>query len=155
LAKANNNRKASSVYKIKQFLCIFEKTLKEFSMRIIKRILILALIVFLGICAFSYWGKYEEGVMAGKILRVSKKGVVFKTYEGKLSIESFGALRGASPIAETFDFSVESSEKEVIKQLEEVALSGERINLHYIKRYMTFPWRGNTKYFAVQVERTK
>jgi len=124
-------------------------------MKIIKRILILAFIVFLAICAFSYWGTYEEGVMAGKILRISKKGVVFKTYEGKLSLESFGALKSVSPIAETFDFSVENNEKEVIKQLEEVALSGERINLHFVKRYMTFPWRGNTKYFAVQIERTK
>ena len=124
-------------------------------MKIIKRILILAFIVFLAICAFSYWGTYEEGVMAGKILRISKKGVVFKTYEGKLSLESFGALKSASPIAETFDFSVENNEKEVIKQLEEVALSGERINLHFVKRYMAFPWRGNTKYFAVQIERTK
>jgi hypothetical protein len=124
-------------------------------MKLIKRILILALIIFLGICAFSYWGKYEEGVMAGKILRISQKGVIFKTYEGKLGLESFGALKGASPIAETFDFSVESQEKEVIKQLEEVALSGERINLHFFKRYMVFPWRGNTKYFAVRVERSK
>jgi len=124
-------------------------------MKIIKRILILAFIVFLAICAFSYWGTYEEGVMAGKILRISKKGVVFKTYEGKLSLESFGALKSVSPIAETFDFSVENNKKEVIKQLEEVALSGERINLHFVKRYMAFPWRGNTKYFAVQVERTK
>jgi len=124
-------------------------------MKIIKRILILAFIVFLAICAFSYWGTYEEGVMAGKILRISKKGVVFKTYEGKLSLESFGALKSVSPIAETFDFSVENNKKEVIKQLEEVALSGERINLHFVKRYMTFPWRGNTKYFAVQIERTK
>ncbi len=124
-------------------------------MKIIKRILILAFIVFLAICAFSYWGTYEEGVMAGKILRISKKGVVFKTYEGKLSLESFGALKSVSPIAETFDFSVENNKKEVIKQLEEVALSGERINLHFVKRYMAFPWRGNTKYFAVQIERTK
>ncbi len=93
--------------------------------------------------------------MAGKILRISKKGVVFKTYEGKLSLESFGALKSVSPIAETFDFSVENNKKEVIKQLEEVALSGERINLHFVKRYMAFPWRGNTKYFAVQIERTK
>ncbi|NVO10418.1 MAG: 6-phosphogluconate dehydrogenase [Bacteroidales bacterium] len=124
-------------------------------MKIIKRIIILAFIVFLGVCIFTYWGKYEEGVMAGKILRVSQKGVIFKTYEGKLGIESFGALKATSPISETFDFSVESNEKEVIKDLEAVALTGERINLHYFKRYMTFPWRGNTKYFAFRVERSK
>lgn len=124
-------------------------------MKIIKRILIVIIILFIGICAFTYWGVYERGVMAGKVLRITQKGVIFKTYEGKLNLETFGALKGASPIAESFDFSVDSKEKDLIKQLEEVALTGERINLHFVKRYMAFPWRGNTKYFAVQVERAK
>lgn len=124
-------------------------------MKIIKRILIIAVIIFLAIGAFSIWGVYERGVMAGKVLRISQKGVIFKTYEGKLNLETFGALKGTSPIAESFDFSVERKEKEVIKQLEEVALTGERVNLHFIKRYMAFSWRGNTKYFIVKVERSK
>ena len=124
-------------------------------MRLIKRIIILLFILFLGFLAFAYWGTYEKGVMAGKVLRISEKGIIFKTYEGKLNLDTFGALKGASPIAESFDFSVERKQAEVIKQLEEAALSGERVNLHYIKRYMAFPWRGNTKYFAVQVERSK
>jgi hypothetical protein len=124
-------------------------------MKIIKRIIIIILVLFLGFCAFTYWGIYERGVMAGKILRISEKGVIFKTYEGKLSLESFGALKGTSPIAETFDFSVQRKEKDIIKELEDVALTGERVNLHFIKRYMAFPWRGNTKYFAVKIERAK
>jgi hypothetical protein len=41
----------------------------------------------------------------------------------------------------------------VIRELEAVALSGERVNLHYIKRYNVFPWRGDTKYFITNVER--
>jgi hypothetical protein len=73
--------------------------------------------------------------------------------EGKLNLETFGALKGASPIAESFDFSVEKSEKAVIQQLQEVALSGERVNLYFIKRYGTFPWRGDTRYFVTRVER--
>ncbi len=124
-------------------------------MKFIKRFLIIAFILFVAIAAFMYWGTYEEGVMAGKVLRISKKGVIFKTYEGKLNLETFGALKGASPIAESFDFSVEGSNKELIKQLEEVALSGERVNLHYKKRFTTFFWRGNTKYFATKIERSK
>jgi len=42
---------------------------------------------------------------------------------------------------------------EVVRELEAVALSGERVNLHYVKRYMGFPWRGETRYFITQVER--
>lgn len=121
----------------------------------LKRILIIAVIVFVAFSALMYFGTYEEGVMAGKVLRISKKGFIFKTYEAKLNLETFGALKGVSPIAESFDFSVESSNKEVIKQLEEVALTGERINLHYKKRFMTFFWRGNTRYFATKIERAK
>ena len=86
-------------------------------------------------------------------LRLSEKGVIFKTYEGKINLETFGALKGASPIAESFDFSVEKSETEIIKDLEQVALSGERVNLHFIKRYAAFPWRGETRYFVTKVER--
>lgn len=123
--------------------------------KILKRILLIVIAIGVAILAFLYWGTYENGVMAGKVLRVSEKGFLFKTYEGKLSLESFGALKGVSPVAETFDFSVESSEDTVIEQLNEVALSGERVNLHFKKRFVSFPWRGDTKYFITQVERTK
>lgn len=118
-----------------------------------KRLAVIALLLGLGVLAFGYWGVYERGTMAGKVLRVTEKGVVFKTFEGKISLESFGALKGVSPVAETFDFSIESDQTDVIKQLEEVALSGERVNLYFVKRYVRFPWRGDTKYFVQKVER--
>lgn len=131
----------------------FVKKTARTTMKIIKRILVIALILGLGVLAFMYWGVYERGVMAGKVLRVTEKGMVFKTYEGKISLESFGALKGVSPVAETFDFSVESDQAEVIDQLQKVSLSGERVNLHFVKRYMKFPWRGDTSYFIEKVER--
>lgn len=118
-----------------------------------KKLLLTLLVVSLAVFAFLYWGTYETGVMAGKVVRVSEKGMVFKTFEGKLNLETFGALKGTSPIAETFDFSVEKSEDVVIQDLQKVALSGERVNLYFKKRYMTFPWRGDTNYFVTKVER--
>jgi len=129
----------------------FAKTTKK----IVRRIIIFTLIVGGALLSFLYWGVYETGIMAGKVLRVTQKGMIFKTYEGKLNLETFGALKGASPIAESFDFSVEGDRKEVIKDLEQVALSGERVNLHFIKRYSTFAWRGDTKYFIEKVEKIK
>jgi hypothetical protein len=131
----------------------FVKKTARTTMKIIKRILVIALILGLGVLAFMYWGVYERGVMAGKVLRVTEKGMVFKTYEGKISLESFGALKGVSPVAETFDFSIEPGQTEVIDQLQKVSLSGERVNLHFVKRYMKFPWRGDTSYFIEKVER--
>src|SRR5204863_2056997 len=102
---------------------------------------------------FYYWGVFERGEMSGRIIRISEKGVIFKTYEVKLNLGSFGAMKNTSAINETFDFSVESDE--LVKELEAVALTGEHVNLHFIKRYAIFPWRGDTRYFATRVERNK
>lgn len=131
----------------------FGQRVKRTSKKVL-RIFILSFIAILVIgFAFMYWGTYEDGVMAGKILRVSEKGMMFKTYEGKINLETFGALRDTSPIAESFDFSIEKSDDALIKELQQVALTGERVNLYFVKRYMTFPWRGDTKVYATRVER--
>jgi hypothetical protein len=131
----------------------FGARLKRRTKKVVKIIIISLLVIAVATFAFLYFATYEEGVMAGKVLRVSEKGMLFKTYEGKINLETFGALRGASPIAESFDFSVYKSETELIKELQRVSLSGERVNLYFVKHYMTFPWRGDTKYFVTRVER--
>lgn len=118
-----------------------------------KKILIIVVLIGIGIFSFLYWGTYESGYWAGKVLSVSQKGTLFKTNEGKLSMESFGSLKNASPIAEVRDFSVEGGEEEVLKQLQEVALTGERVNLKFKRRFARFFWRGDTKYFVTEVER--
>ena len=133
----------------------FAQKAKRVAINTTKKVHLILTILLIGIFAFFYWGKYESGIMAGKVLRISQKGFIFKTYEGKLNLETFGALKGTSPIAESFDFSVESNDTTVINQLEQVSLTGERVNLYFIKRYMTFPWRGESKYFVTQVERSK
>lgn len=131
----------------------FGQRVKRTTKKVVRFILIAIVLVLIVGFSFVYWGTYEDGVMAGKILRVSEKGVLFKTYEGKINLETFGALKDASPIAESFDFSVEKNDENLIKELETVALSGERVNLYFVKRYVAFPWRGETRYFATRIER--
>jgi hypothetical protein len=126
---------------------------KKATKKFLRIVLLILIVGGIGLFSFYYWGVYDEGVRAGTVLRISKKGIVFKTYEGQLNLDTFGALRGANPIMEAFDFSVEKSEETVLQDLQEVALTGERVNLHYVKRYVIFPWRGDTKYFIVKVER--
>jgi hypothetical protein len=121
--------------------------------RIFRIILAVVVVGAIAVLSLSYWGVYDEGIRAGTVLRISKKGMLFKTYEGQLNLETFGALKGAHPIMEAFDFSVSGEDPQVIKDLQTVALSGERVNLHYVSRYIAFPWRGDTKYFIVKVER--
>lgn len=118
-----------------------------------KKVLVIVILIAIGVFALLYWGTYESGFWAGKVLSVSEKGMLFKTHEGRLSMESFGALKNTSPIAEVRDFSVEGSETEVLKELQEVALTGERVNLKFKRRFVRFFWRGDTKYFVTAVER--
>jgi hypothetical protein len=132
----------------------FGHKVKRTTKKVVKVIVIVVVVGGAAWFSLMYWGTYDEGVRAGNVLRISKKGMLFKTYEGQLNLQTFGALKGTNPIMEAFDFSVESDDEQVIKDLEAVALSGERVNLHYVKRYATFPWRGDTKYFITKVERT-
>ena len=122
--------------------------------KIFRYTVLLIILVGLSLFAFYYWGKFDDdGVKSGVVISLSHKGVIFKTWEGTINIHTFGARKGVSPIVESFDFSVEGDNEALIKELKEVALRGELVNLHFIERYAAFPWRGETKYFATSVER--
>jgi hypothetical protein len=131
----------------------FGDRIAQTTRRVIKITLIAAVILAISFLCLAYWGVYDEGVRAGTVLRISKKGMIFKTFEGQLNVQTFGAFKGTNPIMEAFDFSVSPTDEQVIRDLQTVALSGERVNLHYVSRYVVFPWRGDTKYFITKVER--
>jgi len=119
-----------------------------------KKIVAFILVIGLAILAFLYFGTFSEGTRAGIIMKISKRGAIFKTWEGQMNLETFGAVKDATNIVtETFTFSIEKGNKELIEELNAAALSGERVNLKYIERYMQVFWRGDTKVFAVGLER--
>src|ERR1044071_3382709 len=96
----------------------FAQSVKTTFFKILKIILMVTIIVGVAIFSFYYWGVYDEGVRAGTVLRISKKGMLFKTHEGQLNVQTFGALKNVNPIMESFDFSVEPDNEQVIKDLE-------------------------------------
>ncbi len=124
-------------------------------MKWIKRIFIVLLLGAIALFSFSYWGSYSEGIRSGMVVKISKKGFAFKTYEGQLNLQTFGANKSPNLVSESFEFSVDSDREDVVKILEEASLSGERVSLKYIERLVKFPWRGDTKYFVTEVERVK
>lgn len=103
---------------------------------------------------FAYNANYSNGSRSGTVIKVSKKGFIFKTLEGQLNLESFGALKSANSFAETFSFSIEKGNTALEKKLEEVSLSGERINLLYNEKYIKLAWRGDTKFFVYDIQRS-
>ncbi len=117
-----------------------------------KKILIALLIILLGVGAFLYFGTFSEGVRAGIVMKISKRGILFKTYEGQMNLETFGAVKSKNIVSETFSFSVEDTDLEVVKALEDAARTGKRVNVRYKERFIVVPWRGETKYFVYAVE---
>ena len=95
------------------------------------------IVVFVALSAFIYWRYYfvyAEGTKAGLLNTFQKKGILFKTWEGKIIQSGFRA----NVQSNEFDFSVTS--ETVAEQL--MRCSGKEVELHY-KRYIgTLPWRG-------------
>jgi len=121
-----------------------------------KFILILVLIVVLGIGILSYFvfGTYSVGDKAGTLVKLSQKGVIFKTWEGELNTYMYVSDQAAASAAVTnlFTFSVLDSEKDVIATMEKAMRNGHRVTLSYKEKYFKFPWNGDTKYFIYKAE---
>lgn len=116
--------------------------------------IILAIILVISGIAFAgaYNANYSKGYRAGKIMKFSKRGVFVKTHEGQLDKGGIHTSKDGD-LTSTWAFSVDSDQKEIIKILEEVATTGERVNLDYEEKYYKFGWRGDTKYFVTGVRR--
>ncbi|WP_298395059.1 6-phosphogluconate dehydrogenase [Flavobacterium sp.] len=105
--------------------------------------LILSIVVFAtAYFSFVYYATYSEGVRSGELIKISSKGVLFKTWEGEISQGISGA--------QIFKFSVLDKDEKVIEQLKE--FQGKYVKVTYIERYRTFPWWGDTNYFVTEVE---
>ena len=102
-------------------------------------ILILSLIVIAGVWfAWHFYWVLGEGVKAGQLNYFTKKGYVFKTYEGKLIQAGFQGGEPGSVQSNEFRFSVVS--ESIANKL--MSNSGKEFELHY-KEYMgALPWRG-------------
>jgi len=109
-----------------------KKFLRTFSV-----ILIAALLIF---CYWRFFWVFGEGVKAGTLNYVVKKGFIFKTYEGTLIQNGFKGSTAGTIQSYEFRFSV--ADDSVANQL--MMNSGKEFELHY-KEYMgALPWRGTT-----------
>ncbi|MDJ1505551.1 hypothetical protein [Xanthocytophaga agilis] len=113
-------------------------------------------IVLIGVILLAYFlfGSNSDGTRAGTIVKLSHKGVVFKTMEGQLNLGGLTYDSG-SPASSLWDFSVDEDDKEVIDALKEANLNGHRVMLYYKEKFYKLPWRGETKYFVYKVEKAK
>lgn len=103
----------------------------------IAAILIVALIIF------GYWRFYfvlAQGTQAGTLNIFQQKGIIFKTYEGKIILSGFKAN------VQSNEFSFSVTKEEVAQQL--LKVSGREVNVHYKQYFGSLPWRGMQNYIV-------
>ena len=109
-------------------------------------ILILLAVVALAVFFYlRFYFVFGEGVKSGELNYVVYKGVLFKTYEGKLIQSGLRSKTAGTVQSYEFEFSVENPE--LGRHL--MLMQGDQtIELHYKEYFGALPWRGFTKFIV-------
>ncbi|MFI5219713.1 MAG: hypothetical protein ACHQNT_09510 [Bacteroidia bacterium] len=113
------------------------------------KLIILLVVVLIGTILF--WWRYcfvlGTGVKAGNLNYFEKKGVVFKTYEGRIIQEGFKAPTPGALQSNEFTFSVEDDSVALVLERS----SGKFIEVRYKEYLNSLMWRGDSKYIITDV----
>ena len=90
---------------------------------------------------FRFYFVFGEGVKSGELNYVVYKGVIFKTYEGKLIQSGIRSKTAGTIQSYEFEFSVRDPELARRLMLE----GGRSVELHYKEYFGALPWRDFTK----------
>lgn len=108
------------------------------------------LIISLLVIVFGFWIfylicglSYSEGTRSGVLTKVSKKGYVFKTYEGEINIGGIDQGDGTIMPLTVFKFSV--LDKGTYQKLD--SLQGRKVVVTYKQVFKNLFWQGETDYF--------
>jgi hypothetical protein len=96
-----------------------------------------SIILFFSLLLFGYWRFYfvvADGTQAGILNIIQKKGIIFKTYEGKIILSGFKAN------VQSNEFSFSVTRENVAQEL--LKVSGREVNVHYKQYFGSLPWRG-------------
>ena len=103
------------------------------------------------ILAVVFWWRYYfvfgEGVKAGNLNFVVKKGYIFKTWEGRIIQEGFKTPAPNQMQSNEFEFSI--IDDQIAQVLERY--SGKFVELRYKEYLNAIPWRGNSNYVVTEI----
>ena len=116
-----------------------------------KKFLKISLVVLLLIFAVIFWWRhyfvFGEGVKAGDLNYLVRKGYIFKTWEGKLIQTGFKTPNPGAIQSNEFDFSI--VDDSIAVKLERA--SGKFVELRYKEYIKPLPWRGMSRYIVIEI----
>jgi len=121
------------------------KKTKSFFRKVLIYSSIAAVLALVGYMFWANW-TYSEGTRTGYMMKISKKGYVFKTYEGQLNL---GGLQedNSSVLGNVWSFSLK--EDYLSKKLEE--MEGKKVQVRYKEINKAMPWQGETNYYVYDI----
>ncbi len=124
------------------------KTIKQRFKTTIFRIFLVSILVFAVVLWVCSW-TYSEGTRSGNLIKISTKGVVFKSFEGELNLGGVRMLEGLE--GNIWSFTILNDDvAQAVKEFE-----GKRVKVFYKERYKTMPWSGDTNYIVTEIEELK
>ena len=112
--------------------------------------LIVLLVLFLGLSVFVWWQyyyTYSDGNRYGLLQKFSRRGNLFKTYEGEMILSSVRSNVNTPIASEKFFFSV--TDEAVAQKLNN--MQGQNITVHYKEKNSSAFWRGDSPYIVDSV----
>lgn len=107
-------------------------------------------LVFIFYSAYVYWtyfNVYSDGERTGFFIKLSRKGNIFKTYEGEMNIGSSTQISTTG--AQSFVFSVANAQ--LADSL--MKIQGKNLSLQYKEYRGTLPWRGDSRYIVTGISK--
>lgn len=117
--------------------------------KIISSVVAIAVIALSAYIYFHFFFVYSTGVDAGELNYFQYKGVVFKTYEGKVIQSGFKSTSPSTNTLRSNEFKFSVTDDAIADSL--MRCSGKTVELRW-KRYMgTLPWRGESQNIVTEV----
>lgn len=116
-----------------------------------KKYLRLTVIILVVFAAFLFWWRhyfvFGEGVKAGDLNYLVRKGYIFKTWEGRLIQTGFRATSQGSMQSNEFEFSIVNDSLATVLE----RASGRFVELRYKEYIKPLPWRGMSRYIVTDI----
>ncbi|MBS4035498.1 MAG: hypothetical protein KGZ85_13585 [Ignavibacterium sp.] len=116
-----------------------------------KKFLKIGIPILIVVLALVFWWRYYfvfgEGVKAGNLNFVVKKGYIFKTWEGRIIQTGFKTPNPGSMQSNEFEFSIQ--DENIARILERY--SGKFVELRYKEYLNAIPWRGKSNYMVTEI----
>lgn len=126
-----------------------KKSKKKPSKRKARLFILLLFLILIGWKIIGVHIPYSDGERASLVVKLSQKGIFWKTWEGEAAL-----YQGGFAATYVWPFSIDSADpnkEEILRKLQYAFQQGIPVKLKYEQMLSTVPWRGQTSYFVKDV----